>query len=135
VTGFEHAAYDLRALDLASALVAFSAVGARGEPVAGLDLDRAGALVAAYRAVHPVPVAELAALPLVLRARGLAGVLTAAAGFHSRAGAMAPSGEACRLVDLIDREAEQARWLEGQERQLISALAGSLVPWEERAEH
>jgi Ser/Thr protein kinase RdoA (MazF antagonist) len=127
VTGFEHAAYDVRALDLALALVAFSAVVARGEPGAGLDLDRAGVLVGAYRALQPVPVPELSALPLVLRARGLAGVLTAAAGFDPGS-TMAPAGEACRLVDLIDREAEQARWLEGRAEQLISALTGSLVP-------
>jgi Ser/Thr protein kinase RdoA (MazF antagonist) len=135
VTGFEHAAYDLRALDLASALVSFCAVAAGFEPGPGLDLDRAGVLVGAYRAVDPVPVPELAALPLVLRARRLGGVFTAVTGYHPWSGTAAPVGDASRLVDLLDREAEEVRWLEGRAEPLISALTGSLVPWEERAEH
>jgi Ser/Thr protein kinase RdoA (MazF antagonist) len=128
VTGFGWAAYDLRALDFAHALGAFGGAEADGEETgAGLDLDRAGTLMAAYRSVEPVPAAELAALALVLRARTLASVLAGSAGFLSGPDAARTHEQARGLVDVIERAAIRTRWLEREEPELVSALSGSLV--------
>lgn len=127
VTGFGCAAYDLRALDLAHALGGFGAEAVGEEVGPGLDLDRAGTLMAAYRSVEPVPAAELAALALVLRARCLAGVLTGVAGFLPGPDASRSGEEARRLVDVIERAAIRTRWLEREEPEMVSTLCDSLV--------
>jgi Ser/Thr protein kinase RdoA (MazF antagonist) len=127
VAGYDLAAFDLRAVDLAQALAAFAGDG--GPHRAGaLDLECCAALVAAYREVEPVPERELAAVPLVLRARCLTGVLARTNGyFGGGAVTFRPEEDARRLVDAVEREADRVRWLEAADRELLSALGGSLV--------
>jgi Ser/Thr protein kinase RdoA (MazF antagonist) len=128
VTGYEGAAYDLRAIDLGHSLEAFAGAAEAVGGGAGLDLERCAALMAAYRQVEPLPTHELAALPLIFRAQGLTGVLTGTIRFLRRHElASQPEQEAHRLVDLVEREAERARWLETGERELCSALGSTLV--------
>ncbi len=127
VTGYDRAAYDLRALDLVHALGAFSPDEA-GSAAVGLDFGRSAALMAAYREIEPLPAPELAALPLVFRAQSLSRVLIGTAGFLRRSGAVSRlDQEARRLVDMVEREADRVRGLEAREPELRSALAGSLV--------
>jgi Ser/Thr protein kinase RdoA (MazF antagonist) len=130
VTGYDHAAYDLRALDLGHALRAFAGVEETGGPQAdvGLDIDRCAALMAGYGEVETLPAHELAVLPLVFRARHLAEVLTETADLLSRpedAGRL--ETDVHDLLDAVERGAEQSRWLEREEPALLSALSSSRV--------
>jgi len=124
VTGYGWAAYELRAIDLGQSLDAFAGVAEPG----CLDLERCADWMAAYREVEPLPAHELAALPLVFRAQHLTGVLTGTARFLRRhEGDPQPDQVAGGLLDLVEAEAERARWLETGEQELLSALGGSLV--------
>ncbi len=126
VTGWQHAAYELRLLDLGSAIGALAP--SAGRPVAGFDVERGAALVAAYREVEPIPDAELAALPLVFRAHRLMQVLGGVTRFlHGRGAAPQPEADARHLVDVVEWEAAVARWLESEEHDVVSALARSPV--------
>jgi Ser/Thr protein kinase RdoA (MazF antagonist) len=127
VTGYDCAVYDLRAIDLGRALEAFAGM-AESPGGVGLDLERSAALMTAYREVATLPAHELAALPLVLRAEHLTGVLTGTARFLRRHQVGSQPDQAARqLVDVVEQEAERARWLESGERDLITSLGGSLV--------
>lgn len=128
VTGYDHATYDLRVIDLAQSLEAFAGETGAGHGDGVIDLERCAALMTTYGELGPVPAHELAALPLILRAQRLRRVLTGTAGFLRRRDvASQPDRDAHQLVDMVEREAEGARWLESGERELLSALRGSLV--------
>lgn len=128
VAGYGSAAYELRALDLGLSLDAFARVTEEADGGVGFDLERCAAWMAAYGEVEPLPAHELAALPLVFRAQRLTGVLTVTARFlHRHEGDPPPGQEAHGLLDLVEREAERARWLEAGEQELLSALSGSRV--------
>lgn len=125
VTGYDRAAYELRALDLGYALGAFAGGSQAG---VGLDIDRCAALMAAYGEVETLPAHELAVLPLVFRARHLAEVLTETADLLSRPEiAGGRETDVHELLDAVERGAEQSRWLEREEPALLSALRSSLV--------
>ena len=128
VVGYDRAAYDLRALDLVSALTAFAREEDPAGPQlrAGLDLDLCAGLMAAYAEVEPLGPAELEALPLVFRARRLETVMSTANRFlrrHEAAGVDRESVE--KVVDVADAEAERLRWLEQQELAFQDALSSS----------
>ncbi len=129
VTGYDHAAYDLRALDLGHALRAFAGEGTGGSAAGvGLDIEGCAALMGAYSEVETLPAHELAVLPLVFRARHLAEVLTETAHLLHRpeiAGGM--DTDIHDLLDAVERGAEQSRWLEREEPALLSALRSSRV--------
>jgi hypothetical protein len=126
VAGYGCAAYELRAIDLGHSLDAFA--GTTEVADGGLDLERCAAWMAAYGEVESLPAHELAALPLVFRAQHLTGVLTGTARFlHRHEGDPPPEQEVPGLLDLVEREAERARWLEAGEQELLSALGGSRV--------
>ena len=128
VAGYHRAAYDLRALDLGNALVAFAGPGSGVPAGVAFDLGRCGTLVAGYREVEALPDHELAAMPLILRVRSLTGVLAGTTSYLSRHAGTIPSGEeARRLLDAVEREADQVRWLETGDEELVAALGGSLV--------
>ncbi|HEY3239459.1 MAG TPA: hypothetical protein VGL92_07845 [Acidimicrobiia bacterium] len=127
VAGYDCAAYDLRAIDLVHSLEAFAGVVEAAGGV-GLDLERGAALMAAYRDVEPLPAHELAALPLIFRAQRLSGVLIGTSHFLRRHEvAFQPEEDAHQLVEMVEQEADRARWLESGEQDVISALGGSLV--------
>ena len=128
VTGFDRAAYDLRALDLGSCLRAFAGRPSGPGPAVGFDFGRAGLLMAAYDEVEPVGDDELAALPLICRAHHLTEVLTDTTAFlrrHERVSR--PESEVRELLDGIERHADWARWLEVGEPEMLSALRSALV--------
>jgi Ser/Thr protein kinase RdoA (MazF antagonist) len=122
VTGYDFAGYDLRAVDLGVSLDAFAGVMEDG--AVGLDLERCASLMAAYREVESLPPQELAALPLLFRAQRLTGVLTGTTRFLQRHELVSqPDEETRHLVDMVEREADRARWLEAGEQELFSALS------------
>lgn len=97
-------------------------------PGVGFDFERCAAMMGAYTEVEPLPAHELAALPLVFRARHLGQVLTGTAHLlHRHEVAGQPDQDVHRLLDVVERGAEQARWLEREEQELLSALSGSRV--------
>ncbi|MGH8994021.1 MAG: phosphotransferase [Acidimicrobiia bacterium] len=126
VTGFDRAAYDLRALDLGLALEAFTGQGDGAG--AELDLERVGALMVAYRAVEPLGDQEVAVLPLICRARCLTAVLAATTGFLRLSADTRSDEDARRLVDTVEGQADRVRWLEAGDRELVSALGGPSWP-------
>ncbi|MGH9041709.1 MAG: phosphotransferase enzyme family protein [Acidimicrobiia bacterium] len=129
VTGFDRAAYDLRALDLGSCLRAFAARTPGTGAGVGLDFERAGALMAAYHEVEPVGDDELGALPLICRAHHLTAVLTTTTAFLRRYERVPrPEAEVRELLDGIERHADWTRWLELGEPEVLAALRSALVP-------
>ncbi|HVW30904.1 MAG TPA: hypothetical protein VHL53_00065 [Acidimicrobiia bacterium] len=121
--GFHAARYDLRTLDLAAALRAFARSGS------GFDLDRCAEVMAAYDEVERLSPAEVAALPVILRAQRLARVYRLTSEFVIR---FADGGEPGRgvvheIVRAAEAEADRLRWLEENEGALMEALASSLV--------
>ena len=127
VAGYDLAAYELRAADLAQALAAFAGDTGSNQS-GGFDLGRAAALITAYREVEPLPDHEVAALPLILRACCLTGVLAGTSAYlDGHSPTSRPDVDAARLVDAVAREADRVRWLEARGKELVAALGGSLV--------
>jgi len=125
VVDHDRATYDIRALDLASALEAFARAD---HSQVGLDFELCAILMAAYREVERLPEHELAALPLVFRAQRLIKVLTATEDCLQKQGTTRQDeNDVVTVVDVAETEANRLRWLEEQEHPLLQALGSSLV--------
>ena len=121
--GFHESRYDLRILDLVAALRIFARVGN------GYDLDRCAEVMATYDAVERLAPAEVAALPVILRAQRLTRVYRLTSGFVTRFGEGGQPGPNVvdEIILMTEAEAERLRWLEDNEGLFVEALASSLV--------
>jgi Ser/Thr protein kinase RdoA (MazF antagonist) len=130
VVDYDRATYELRAVDLAHAVMAFSPVvdPASGDFRVGLDFVRCAAFMAAYAEVEDLPPDEVAALPLVFRSQRLFEVLSRTRRFlleHE----VRPQVEedVLKVVHLVECEADRLRWLEEHEKGLLLAMGGAAL--------
>jgi Ser/Thr protein kinase RdoA (MazF antagonist) len=117
LVGFARARYDLRALDLASALKTFAWLPG------GFDLDRCADLVAAYGEMNRLSPGEVEALPRILRLERLSRIFR----LTSRLEEDSPESVIRELIHVVHVEAVHLRWLEEHEEALINALGSALV--------
>jgi homoserine kinase type II len=130
VMGWDRATYELRALDLAHSVEAFSRVEDLTSPHfrVGLDLGRCQTLMSAYGEVEDLAPGELEALPLIFRRRHLVRVLSETDEFLCRHEER-PQEEkdVLEVVEVLEREADRLRWLDEHEQVLLLAMGGATV--------
>jgi homoserine kinase type II len=130
VIGYQAATYELRALDLAHSMEAFSRVEDLTSPHfrVGLDLERCQTLMSAYGEVEELGAGELAALPLIFRRQHLIRVLSATDDFLRRHEEQ-PQEEkgVLEVVEVLERQADRLRWLDEHEQGLLLAMGGATV--------
>jgi Ser/Thr protein kinase RdoA (MazF antagonist) len=125
---YDRAAWDLRALDLAYTLKAFSRVRDKHDPAhrIGLDGSRFAQVLSAYLEVEPLRGDELEALPAVLTGQRLVTIPRKAESFLAgHAIAPRPEAEWRRMAATIEREVERLEWLARHGERLVAEAVGA----------
>jgi Ser/Thr protein kinase RdoA (MazF antagonist) len=125
VVDYDRSTRDILGLDLAYTIKAFCRIQAPDSPEhrVGLDLDRCRRFLAAYRAVAPLAVAEIDALPLVFRAQRLLKVVNKCRNYRLKDVQVRQQEKDARKVAVMaEREAVRLQWLDENGARLRSAL-------------
>lgn len=131
VVDYDRSTYDLRALDLAYTLKAFSRVRDKRDPAhrIGLDARRFRELLRAYLECEPLAGDELEVLPAVLTGQRLVTVPRKLAGFLAHH-EIAPrrEKEVKKMAANVAREAERLGWLARHGTALVAGAVAERAP-------